>query len=59
MDRLRVEAAFTHLRGAVPNPADSGETNRHRLHRGGDRSANRVLHIPNVRFKDGLKLTIL
>ena len=54
-----MEAALTHLRGAVPNPAGSGETNRHRLHRGGDRSANRVLHIPNVRFKDGLKLTIL
>ena len=37
-DRLRGEAAFAHLCGVAPIPASSGKTNRHRLHRGGDRS---------------------
>lgn len=44
-DRLRSERAFAHLCGVAPIPASSGKTNRHRLHRGGDRSANRALHI--------------
>lgn len=44
-DRLRSERAFAHLCGVAPIPASSGNTNRHRLHRGGDRSANRALHI--------------
>jgi transposase len=45
-ERLRSEAAFAHLCGVAPIPASSGKTgNRHRLHRGGDRSANRALHI--------------
>lgn len=44
-DRLRSEAAFAHLCGVSPIPASSGKTNRHRLHRGGDRSGNRALHI--------------
>jgi transposase len=45
-DRLRSEAAFSRLCGVAPIPASSGKTNgRHRLHRGGDRSANRALHI--------------
>lgn len=43
-DRLRSEAAFARLCGVAPIPASSGKTNRHRLHRGGDRSANRALH---------------
>jgi transposase len=47
-DRLRSEAAFAHLCGAAPIPASSGKTNRHRLHRGGDRSGNRALHIAVV-----------
>jgi transposase len=47
-ERLRSEAAFAHLCGAAPIPASSGKTNRHRLHRGGDRSANRALHIAVV-----------
>lgn len=47
-DRLRSEAAFAHLCGVAPIPASSGKTNRHRLHRGGDRSANRALHIAVV-----------
>jgi transposase len=44
-DRLRSERAFAHLCGVAPIPASSGKTNRHRLHRGGNRSANRALHI--------------
>lgn len=47
-DRLRSEAAFARLCGVAPIPASSGKTNRHRLHRGGDRTANRALHIAVV-----------
>jgi transposase len=47
-DRLRSEAALAHLCGAAPIPASSGKTNRHRLHRGGDRAANSALHIATV-----------
>ena len=47
-DRLRSEAAFARLCGVAPIPASSGKTNRHRLHRGGDRSGNRALHIATV-----------
>lgn len=41
--RLHSEAAFAALCGAAPVPASSGKTNRHRLSRGGDRSANNAL----------------
>ena len=47
-ERLRGEAAFAHLCGAAPIPASSGRTQRHRLHRGGDRDANRALHLAVV-----------
>lgn len=47
-DRLRGEAAFAHLCGVAPVPASSGKTNRHRLNRGGDRAANRALHLAVV-----------
>jgi transposase len=47
-DRLRNEAAFAHLCGVAPIPASSGKTNRHRLHRGGDRTGNSALHIASV-----------
>ena len=43
-DRLKSEAAFAHLCGAAPIPASSGRTHRHRLNRGGDRSANNALY---------------
>ena len=39
-DRLRSEASFARLCGAAPIPVSSGRTDRHRLHRGGDRQAN-------------------
>lgn len=44
-DRLRSEAAFARLCGVAPIPASSGRTNRHRLHRGGNRQANSALHV--------------
>jgi transposase len=47
-ERLRSEAAFARLCGVAPIPASSGKTQRHRLNRGGDRSANRALHIAVV-----------
>ena len=36
---------FARHAGAAPIPASSGQTHRHRLHRGGDRQLNRALHI--------------
>jgi transposase len=36
------------LCGAAPIPASSGPTQRHRLHRGGDRDANCALHLAVV-----------
>ncbi|MEU1790273.1 IS110 family transposase [Streptomyces sparsogenes] len=43
-ERMRTEASFAALCGAAPVPASSGRTNRHRLSRGGDRSANSALY---------------
>src|SRR5215207_8372721 len=45
IERLRGEAAFASLCGASPIPASSGKTTRHRLNYGGDRDANRALHM--------------
>jgi transposase len=42
--RLRSEACFARLAGVSPVPASSGQTQRHRLSRGGDRHLNRALH---------------
>jgi transposase len=44
-ERLRSETAFAKLCGVAPIPASSGQTQRHRLNRGGDRQANRALHM--------------
>jgi transposase len=41
--RIHSEAAFARLGGIAPIPASSGNTNRHRLHRGGDRELNSAL----------------
>ncbi|MFF5011536.1 IS110 family transposase [Streptomyces phaeochromogenes] len=50
--RLRTEASFARLCGVAPIPASSGRTDRHRLHRGGDRQGNKALHaIVMVRMK--------
>ena len=45
IERLRGEGAFAALCGASPIPASSGRTTRHRLNYGGDRDANRALHM--------------
>ena len=42
-ERLRSDAALAALCGASPLQASSGKTTRHRLNRGGDRSANNAL----------------
>jgi transposase len=39
------DASFARHTGTAPIPASSGNTTRHRLHRGGDRQLNRALHI--------------
>jgi len=36
------------LCGVAPLPASSGKTQRHRLNRGGDRQANRALHLAAI-----------
>jgi hypothetical protein len=43
--RLHSEAALARLCGVAPIPASSGNTTRHRLHRGGDRDANSAIHL--------------
>lgn len=43
--RVHSEAAFASLAGASPIPASSGNTVRHRLNRGGDRTLNKALHL--------------
>jgi transposase len=45
IDRLHSEAAFAKICGAAPIQASSGRTTRHRLDFGGDRQANRALHM--------------
>lgn len=44
-DRLATAASFAAVCGTSPVPASSGKTTRHRLNRGGDRQANRALHM--------------
>lgn len=41
--RIHSESAFARLAGVAPIPASSGNTNRHRHSRGGDRQLNRAL----------------
>jgi transposase len=43
--RFPTDACFARHAGTAPIPANSGNTKRHRLHRGGDRQLNRALHI--------------
>ncbi len=57
--RFRSEACFAMHAGAAPIPASSGETNRHRLARGGNRQLNAALHriaVTQIRL-DGLGRT--
>jgi transposase len=64
-ERLKSEAGFAALCGVSPVPASSGKVTRHRLNRGGDRSANSALHIiaigrlrTDARTKDYVKKRI-
>jgi transposase len=43
--RFSTDAQFARHTGTAPIPASSGNTQRHRLHRGGDRQLNRAIHI--------------
>jgi transposase len=43
-ERFPSDAHFARQAGVAPIPASSGERQRHRLHRGGDRQLNRALH---------------
>jgi transposase len=43
--QVRSPAAFAALAGTSPIPASSGQTQRHRLNRGGNRQLNRALHL--------------
>lgn len=43
--RHGTDAQFARQCGIAPIPASSGRTHRHRLHRGGDRQANRAIHL--------------
>jgi transposase len=44
-ERLASEASFASLCGVSPVEASSGKVVRHRLNRGGNRDANRALHL--------------
>lgn len=51
--RVRTEAAMAQIAGTCPIPASSGNTERHRLNRGGDRRLNRALNtIVLTRMRD-------
>jgi transposase len=43
--RFPTDACFARHTGTAPIPASSGNTKRHRLHRGGDRQLNHAIHI--------------
>ena len=43
--RFPTDVRFARHAGIAPIPANSGNTQRHRLHRGGDRQLNRAIHI--------------
>ncbi len=43
--RIASDAKFARLIGVAPIPASSGKTNRMRLHTGGDRQANKTVHM--------------
>lgn len=43
--RIRSEAAFARFAGIAPIPASSGNTTRHRYHKGGDRAVNNAIWV--------------
>jgi transposase len=44
-ERFRSDASFARQTGAAPIPCSSGQRDRHRLDRGGDRQLNHALHV--------------
>ena len=44
-ERFRSDASFARQAGVTPILCSSGQRDRHRLHRGGDRQLNHALHI--------------
>jgi transposase len=44
-ERFPTDAHFARQAGVAPIPVSSGRTDRHRLHRGGDRQLNRALYM--------------
>lgn len=44
-ERFASDAQFARMAGVAPIPASSGRTQRHRLHRGGNRQLNHALHV--------------
>ena len=44
-ERFPTDASFARQAGVAPIPCSSGQRDRHRLHRGGDRQLNHALHI--------------
>ena len=44
-ERFRSDASFARQAGVAPILCSSGQRNRHRLHRGGDRQLNHALHV--------------
>lgn len=58
-ERLTSEQQFAALCGTAPIPASSGQHQRHRLSRGGDRTANSAIHrIVLVRMSAGDTRTV-
>jgi Transposase IS116/IS110/IS902 family len=45
VERFRTDASFARQTGTAPIPCSSGQRDRHRLDRGGDRQLNHALHI--------------
>jgi transposase len=43
--RIQTKARFARINGTAPVPASSGQTNRHRLNKGGNRRLNHVIHM--------------
>ena len=60
-ERLKSEASFASLCGVSPIEASSGKVVRHRLNRGGNRDANRALHlicVVRMRYDQRTKLYV-
>lgn len=43
--RIQTKARFARMNGTAPIPASSGQTDRHRLNRGGNRRLNHAIHM--------------